>query len=420
MFSSFSIQLSKIKAKMDEKGVKFDENEDEFKIHTKLEAFLEEYFNDERMPPASYFNLTTTVDKFITYLKCDQSWLSEEDKFKECEEIPIIESMHYNGKCFTLFHNLSTEAIGQELGIKRRNALMRDPKSTLEVFIKRGENDKDTTNSYDFKPNEMIKLMIDFQPNETTNFYKYFGGKIFIHDNRHMPGMEEKYFEIEPGYNYEFYVRRISTKLLPTPYPTNCTDYYRKGRRAIEDSKWFSAPLNREECMRQCLIVVGMTVCRGVFPPEAPYFARNDYDKYKGTNGLRWGQWRANPPLTMFYTPCSFNYQMKCSEKCGFECEKDSYQVIMEKSPWPYMEITDSATEEEKARMEVRRKTSAFISIRYSTFTQLMRDFEPRFHSTELFICNVGGLVTMWIGICMIDLFDILESVVRRIMAVRC
>ena len=98
---------------------------------------------------------------------------------------------------------------------------------------------------------------------------------------------------------------------------------------------------------------------------------------------------------------------------------RDNYEVIVARKQWPFKEIMESATYEQLNEINQRRNTSAFISIRYATTVQIIRDFEPRFHSVELFICNVGGLISMWIGICMIDLFGILDTAVSRIMKIQ-
>lgn len=128
---------------------------------------------------------------------------------------------------------------------------------------------------------------------------------------------------------------------------------------------------------------------------------------------------------------------MMCTEHCGFQCEyvvvqqllrfgdhstsfrKDTYEVIVAKSAWPYREIMEAAAPEELVQIEHFKRTSAFISIRYSTIVQVIRDFEPRFLSGEQFICSVGGLIAMWIGICMIDLFGIVDSIISRLLKIK-
>lgn len=34
---------------------------------------------------------------------------------------------------------------------------------------------------------------------------------MYIHDPLHVPGLEELYYDIEPGFYYEFYIRKITT-----------------------------------------------------------------------------------------------------------------------------------------------------------------------------------------------------------------
>ena len=74
----------------------------------------------------------------------------------------------------------------------------------------------------------------------------------------------------------------------------------------------------------------------------------------------------------------------------------------------------ESASEEEMRKIEVRQKSSAFISIRYSTFIQTVRDFEPRFDSFEAFFSGIGGLISMWVGLNVLSVFDIIAAIVER------
>ena len=60
------------------------------------------------------------------------------------------------------------------------------------------------------------------------------------------------------------------------------------------------------------------------------------------------------------------------------------------------------------------QKTAAFVSIRYSTYIQTVRDFEPRFASVEGFIAGIGGLVSMWIGISLLSLYDFIAEIVIK------
>lgn len=72
------------------------------------------------------------------------------------------------------------------------------------------------------------------------------------------------------------------------------------------------------------------------------------------------------------------------------------------------------------AEIEMRSNSSAYISIRYSDFVQTVRDFEPRFATVEGFIAGIGGLISMWVGISMISLFDIIDYIVTKVSNIKC
>lgn len=153
--------------------------------------------------------------------------------------------------------------IGKELGIVRTNNIVKSPKSNLEQFETRKIGDEDKTESYNFAPSEVVQLMVNFQPNESTTVYSQPSGKLYIHDHLHIPGLQEMFFEIEPGFYYEFYIRKITTNQLPYPYDTDCVDYYTPGIENITTEKMVYAPLTRQQCYRNCLIEIGIDKCFG-------------------------------------------------------------------------------------------------------------------------------------------------------------
>lgn len=82
--------------------------------------------------------------------------------------MPIFQHLQFFGKCFTLFHNLSTQPIGRDLGIIRKNNIIKSPKTNLDQFETRKIGDEDKTQSYNFAPAEIIQVMVDFQPEEVS------------------------------------------------------------------------------------------------------------------------------------------------------------------------------------------------------------------------------------------------------------
>ncbi|KAI1289173.1 hypothetical protein HDE_08609 [Halotydeus destructor] len=364
------------------------------------------------------FEMGSDADDLIKYLKCDQTWLSDADVYKECENIPIMESLQFSGKCFTLFHNLSTEPIGKELGTVRRNNIVKSPKTSLDTFQVRQISDSDRTESYNFAPNEVVQIMVDFQPDQVTNLYQTVGGKLYIHDTRDIPALEDPYFDLEPGHYYEFYIRRVTTVQLPKPYDTNCADYVKLNFPVIRDTKMLWAPLTRQQCVKRCLVEKGVVGCAGLWAPEIPFLARNPFLNWTHNETgqhIYWGGWHGEVGLKAAkkqFVACIAPEKPACQRACGIECVRSNYEVIATRSEWPFKEIIESATEKEMEEIEARKKCCAFVSIRYSTFVQTVRDFEPRFKSMTAFVNGMGGLVSMWIGISVISLFDIVHYII--------
>lgn len=417
-------------------------NSSRYEEHFIFNSFIEDKFGEfASILMLSHF--TVTAEEFIKYLKCDPSWTSEVDGRKsDCEDYSVIQFMHYTGRCFTLFHNLTSYTdIIDKIGIKRKNTLMKNPKNHIidgGDFIAVEKEDafsfdnsssnsqtKTTTTSdqldekakpYDFAPNEIIQIMLNFTPNELMDPYAKPSGRIYIHDISHIPGMEEIYFDLEPGYYYEFYIRAIRTNQLPAPYNTNCSNYFDEAVEKIKETGSLGYPFTQSECIQECLIEHTLDQAQMTYPPEAPWFKNSRYSNRSVNNEYhdkklrpRWGRWRMKYPSSSSrktYHGYALLYLPGCMANCGIDCSRTTYEVIDAKDRWPFKDIIETATKEEKERIEMMQKTAAFVSIRYSTYVQTVRDFEPRFGSVEGFIAGIGGLISMWVGISALSLYD--------------
>lgn len=348
MKSKILKELNNWLAKEAENGRRY-ENGTAFERQLMIRKFLTAAENEETFGVWSSidrnFEYTITAEEFIQYLKCDQAWLSPKDRFKECENIPIFETLQFSGRCFTLFHELAVESVGQENGVIRKNHLTRNPKSTIEDEAPPVVSDESSgdgrpsdgnlsttvgkSRAYDFDASEIIQMMLNFRPDEVTDI-DYTGGKIYVHDMSHMPGMEELYFDLEPGFYYELYIRRVTTKQLPKPYDTNCTDHREKGFQRIRKDGTLGSPMTQVECINHCLAQHSVEECAGIWPPESLYFEKNIHQNrtfvnrhFRKRHQLRWGRWRAVGPRSgdvHLYYQCVALRKPECLKDCGVDC----------------------------------------------------------------------------------------------------
>lgn len=77
-----------------------------------------------------------------------------------------------------------------------------------------------------FVPNEAVKMILDFSPQNYTDLRIEPGGEIMIHDPRIVPLEAALSYTLKPGKFYQFYVSQITTRSLKPPYASNCTDYF--------------------------------------------------------------------------------------------------------------------------------------------------------------------------------------------------
>ena len=177
-----------------------------------------------------------------------------------------------SGNCFTLLHWSKTSSI-RPLGIEP---------GFSHTPLKRG---KDTVNielsKEAFQPNEVIRLRLNFQPNETTTFNEPVLGRIVIHDEKEVPLVRRQHFTIRPGHYYLFYLSEEIQYLLPKPYATDCRLYEIKN----STNQYLDNPLSKMDCTLGCMAKKTMDLCN-CWPPEIPFIKGDDR-----VNNMKWCNW---------------------------------------------------------------------------------------------------------------------------------
>ncbi|XP_071041011.1 uncharacterized protein [Parasteatoda tepidariorum] len=90
-----------------------------------------------------------------------------------------------------------------------------------------------------------------------------------------------------------------------------------------------------------------------------------------------------------------------CSKQCQLACQENSYKMVYE----------ELGSEEDKISGGSRSSSKNKILIRFSfrKFRLTRRIYQPKFNDIELF-SYVGGYMGMWLGISLVSILDLLES----------
>lgn len=94
-----------------------------------------------------------------------------------------------------------------------------------------------------------------------------------IHPSNEVFDARDFSFHVKPGYYYEYFISKVSYKLLESPYQSNCKNYdhsYYKKRH-----QFLHKPMSKADCFKGCLALSTVNECN-CWPPEIPYIWSNN------------------------------------------------------------------------------------------------------------------------------------------------
>ncbi|XP_071040992.1 uncharacterized protein [Parasteatoda tepidariorum] len=90
-----------------------------------------------------------------------------------------------------------------------------------------------------------------------------------------------------------------------------------------------------------------------------------------------------------------------CGSKCQPACREQTYDVKYDE-----IEFSTRLCDQDDINC---RKSDVFLSVSFRKFQLSKHIFEPKYKSIELF-SYIGGYMGMWLGISLVSIFDLLES----------
>ncbi|KAI1303569.1 hypothetical protein HDE_02112 [Halotydeus destructor] len=316
----------------------------------------------------------------------------------------VITTAQNSGNCFTMFHHAYKKLSNM--------ASIKSGYSAAPVAV------RGTTHV--FRPNEMLRMKLNFTRDEYTTLDYPVSGSVVIHDTNMAPTIRFKSIQLLPGHFYELFITKTTSDLLPAPYLTDCMNYVHKYRGHYDmfssdeesDDMVYKYPLSKEDCIIGCMGLNTVRRCK-CYPPELPFvLAKRSEDK------IRWCDWDSTDDLESAprdnltkFDFCFSSHEEFCNQYCKLDCRVDRYQIIKESREWPSAELI--AHSHGKERMLEDKACCAIVSVRFWSTEHTIYKYKAKFEPIEL-MSYLSGLVSMWLGFSALAFFNVLEQIFEQ------
>ncbi|XP_055932740.1 uncharacterized protein LOC129962769 [Argiope bruennichi] len=221
-----------------------------------------------------------------------------------------------------------------------------------------------------------VSMLLNLQPEEYTLYYDLVLVHIGLHEAHGLGNPFREGIKLQAGRTYDIFVNQRVTIRLGAPYVTNCTNYtelWKKNggygsltRRACTEKCKMESMIETEGCAAQTISYPEeYSICPdGVYPSDA--------------------------------------IVEKCSQQCNEACKEVSYNLRQEVIFDQSAKCIDDANCKER---------TLFMNFVFNRLEIEKFEHHPRYESVEVF-SYVGGYMGMWLGISLISLFDLAETMV--------
>lgn len=366
---------------------------------------------------------------FVKWIACGQTWTDSID----CGNITQIDSVR-SRMCTTFLH---------------RGAMLHDVLNRPEIFNSSQQNLPNEHIYFDAK--EVIKMVVDFNPEDYGDLKRQIGARIIFHDNNFVASSGELDFFITRGYRYDFNIDRKDTKFIDEPY-SECYDYDKLNLAKFKERIDPRVPLTTATCLQNCIArnIVYRSKC---WPPTMPYFRNDSLDPnlnlkpcawFKKTHHisifselLRIDDVKRRDELLKQYNMSKINsssinpdeleqfkikkpppnknmkfYKMirrNCMAQCVLACKLSSYSVTLTRSAWPTdVKILFDKTGKEREL----RHCCALVAIKFAHFHYQVHEYRPKYDLANT-IGDLGGLLAVWLGLSIISVYHGIHKLIE-------
>lgn len=353
-------------------------------------------------------------DTILKWIGCARTWTNS----IECLNLTRIESIQ-DRKCTTVLH---------------RGAMMYDHMHRPNLFNSTTPN---ITGLYDyFDAKEVIKAIVDFQPEDYADLKRQIGARIVFHSADYVGTSIDRDFFLTRGYRYDFHVSREDI-ILSGVRQFGCFDYttYLEAYKNELDPR---VPLTGDTCFQNCVTknMINRAKC---WPTTMPYYRNDSLDpglKLKSCSWLREPQYLTiykeiirvenlkkmksggqnvsesdrlkNDRSKMIRDGVGLYTKIRrfCWAQCTISCTVTEYKISVTRSEWPSdVEISLNKTGKERRY----RHCCSLITVKYSHFHYDVQQYIPKYNLIDT-IGNLGGLLAVWLGISFVSVYHALQK----------
>lgn len=426
-FTTRQIHDGKVKSLVDRS--RFNNYREELlKLYSKLNYYPQKMAKNATLDESFEFRPETFP--FIQWFGCARTW---KDSIN-CDNLTRIESVT-SRKCTTLLH---------------RGAMLYDAYNRPELF----NTSRTESNSLDyFDAKEVIKLVLNFEPEDYADLKRQIGARILFHDSNYVASSGDLDFFVTRGYRYDFSIDRRDTQFNGKPY-LKCLDYYKMNMDKYKTRVEPRVPLESQTCYQNCVTknIINRANC---WPPTLPYFRNDSLDpdlkmkfcpwhrgshsafyyelvrldgvklrrKLRGSNGTT----PASPEdANMSAIVSPFNgrlFRMTqaahlrsyrkinrfCLSKCILSCRIVGYTVSVTRSAWP---SDVKILFDPSGKQRLKRHCCALIAIKFTHFHYNIHEHKPK-HDIANTIGDLGGLLAFWLGLSILSLYHAIQKLIE-------
>lgn len=328
----------------------------------------------------------------------------------DCHSMTRVESLR-SRHCTTLFY----------LG-----AVWYDLANNRQLF---NTSESNYTSYFDAK--EVVKLVLDFEPEDYADLKRQIGSRIIFHDNSHIASSQDLDFFLTRGFRYDFNIEREDIVFNGKPY-WNCLDYHQMYQKVYNSQVDPRIPLDMDGCFQNCIArnIVKREDC---WPSTMPYYrndsmnldesikicttfgeadrmaALRDRPRFESLSQLATNQSqfliagvraRARHKLYM-------KVQRFCRSRCVSPCRRPSFSVVVAQSPWPAdVQVIQKSFERHL------RHCCALVTVKFSHFHYTIQEYMPKYNIMDT-LGNIGGLLAVWLGLSIVSVYHALQKCVE-------
>lgn len=243
------------------------------KIFAKLNYSPQEEMDNATMN--DLFEMKPGTENYIKWVGCARSWANS----VECAMLSQIDSVQ-DRRCTTILH---------------KGAMLYDKTNSPHLFNASAVSE--SRYSY-FNAKEVVKMLVDFQPDDYADLKRQIGSRIIFHDNKYVASSMDPDFFVTRGFRYDFNIDREDLVLPETSKERpNCVKYEENNIDQFKSKINPREPLYFETCFQNCIVrnIIHRSNC---WPTTMPYYRNDTYDPGLDLKSCTWFR---EPPYFAIY-----------------------------------------------------------------------------------------------------------------------